>query len=452
MTSTTTHPDHPRDQSCKHAALRYVHPASLTPYGNNARTHSEAQIKQIEESIKRFGFTNPVLVSDDGEIIAGHGRVRAASALGLSEVPTLALSHLTEAERRAYVIADNKLAENAGWDAEILSIELQALNEIDFDLALTGFSLGEIEVVLDGAGQAQPDPALNKVDEPAPGPAVTRRGDLWHLGAHRLLCGDASAASEMAQLMGEDRAALIFTDPPYNVKIDGNVTGLGRQKHREFAVASGEMSREAFTAFLTSTLSNMASVAADGAIAYVCMDWRHMQELLVAGETALTELKNLCVWNKTNAGMGTFYRSKHELVFVFKTGTAAHINSFGLGESGRYRTNVWDYAGANVLGAARDEALGMHPTVKPVELIVDALKDCSRRGSIVLDGFGGAGSTLIAAESCGRKARLLEIDPHYCDTIIRRYIALTADRDVRNADGERFCDQAAEARGKDQSA
>ncbi|MEJ8561060.1 DNA methyltransferase [Yoonia sp. GPGPB17] len=448
MASTAANPNHPCDQTHKHDALRYVHPSSLTPYANNARTHSDAQVTQIADSIQRFGFTNPVLVSDNGEIIAGHGRVRAALTLGLSEVPTLALSHLTEAECRAYVIADNKLAENAGWDADILSIELQALAEIDFDLELTGFSLGEIEVVLDGAGQAQPDPALNTIEDLRPGPAVTQRGDLWYLGAHRLLCGDATVATDITRLMGDDRAEVIFTDPPYNVRIDGNVTGLGRQKHREFAVASGEMSREAFTAFLTTTLSHMASVAVDGAIAYVCMDWRHMQELLAAGETAFAELKNLCVWNKTNAGMGTFYRSKHELVFVFKIGTAAHINSFGLGESGRYRTNVWDYAGANVLGQALDEALAMHPTVKPVELIVDALKDCSRRGSIVLDGFGGAGSTLIAADSCGRKARLLEIDPHYCDTIIRRYIALTGDRDVRNADGERFSDRAASAQSE----
>lgn len=424
----------------QHIALRYVSLEDLKPYPGNARTHSPQQIKQVADSIARFGFTNPVLVSDEGEIIAGHGRVQAAKQLGLTEVPTLRLSHLSADERRAYVIADNKLAENAGWDEGILAIELQALVAVDFDLELTGFSLGEIEIVLDGAGRGQSDPALNEVAYQPTGPAITQANDLWHLGSHRLLCGDARSAADMARLMDGTTADLIFTDPPYNVAIDGNVTGLGQHKHREFAFASGEMTREVFTAFLTETLSNMAAVATDGAIAFVCMDWRHMQELLAAGRNAFTELKNLCVWNKTNAGMGTFYRSKHELVFVFKNGTAPHVNSFGLGETGRYRTNVWDYAGANALGAARDEALAMHPTVKPVELIVDALKDCSRRGGVVLDGFGGSGSTLIAAQTCGRKARLMEIDPQYCDTIIRRYIALTGDDSVYTADGKRVVD------------
>jgi len=220
-------------------------------------------------------------------------------------------------------------------------------------------------------------------------------------------------------------AHLIFADPPYNVEIDGHVSGLGRHKHRPFAFASGEMSALEFTDFLTEALGNMARVARDGSIAFICMDWRHMSEVLSAGNAVFNELKNLCVWNKTNAGMGTFYRSKHELVFVFKVGTAAHINSFGLGDTGRYRTNVWDYAGANVVGQGRDADLAMHPTVKPVAMIKDAIMDCSRRGDIVLDTFAGSGSTLIAADACGRKARLMEIDPLYCDTIVRRYIEAT---------------------------
>ncbi len=403
---------------------------SLRPYARNARTHSRKQVRQIAASIERFGFTNPVLISDDGEIIAGHGRVEAAKLLGWKTVPTIALSHLSETERRAYVLADNKLALNAGWDKEILAIELQALVDLEFDVELTGFSLAEIDFALDEAGEA--DPAGADVAEDAvtlaTGPAVSRQGDLWHLGRHRLLCGDARDASDFAALMDGAKADLVFTDPPYNVKIDGNVCGLGSVRHREFAFASGEMSRAQFTGFLAETLGNISQVMRDGAIAFVCMDWRHMGELLAAGEEAFTELKNLVVWNKTNGGMGAFYRSKHELIFVFKQGTDEHTNSFGLGQTGRYRTNVWDYAGISSIGAARSDELAMHPTVKPVALVADAIRDCSRRGEVVLDAFGGSGSTLIAAEKTGRAARLIEYDPLYCDTIIKRWEDYTGKR------------------------
>jgi DNA modification methylase len=402
--------------------------AALRPYPNNARRHSKRQVKQIAESIRRFGFTNPVLVSGDGEIIAGHGRVEAAKLLGLGEVPTLALSHLTAAERRAYVLADNKLALNAGWDAEVLAIELQGLIDLEFDVSVTGFSLAEVDLVLDAANDRQEKPdRVGPEDKvpPVPAEAVTRRGDCWSLGRHRLVCGDAREGRDYATLLGNEKVDLVFTDPPYNVKIDGHVCGLGEVRHREFAFASGEMSADEFTSFLTSTLKLMAGVCRDGAIAFVCMDWRHMHELLVAGAAAFTELKNLCVWNKTNGGMGTFYRSKHELVFVFKVGTAEHTNTFGLGDTGRYRTNVWDYAGISSLGSNRAEELAMHPTVKPVSLVADAIRDCTKRGEIVLDAFGGSGTTMIAAETCGRKARLIEYDPAYCDTIITRWEKLT---------------------------
>ena len=294
----------------------------LRYYPRNARTHSKKQIQQIASSIERFGFTNPVLVSDDGEIIAGHGRVAAAKLLGWTKVPTIALSHLSEAERRAYVLADNKLALNAGWDSEILAIELQGLIDLDFDLEVTGFSLAEIDLALDAANDANPDAGDAPEDAvaQASGPAVSASGDLWQLGRHLLLCADTRDTVAMDRLMGGQTADLIFTDPPYNVAIDGNVCGLGAVKHREFAFASGEMNRTQFVTFLKETLGNMARVMRDGAIAYVCMDWRHMGELLEAGEASFTELKNLVVWNKTNGGMGAFYRSKHELIFVFKQG------------------------------------------------------------------------------------------------------------------------------------
>jgi DNA modification methylase len=429
--------------------LVYRDVAKLKPYEGNARTHSRKQVKQIAASIERFGFTNPVLVSDDGQIIAGHGRVQAAKLLGRKTVPTIALTHLTEAERRAYVIADNKLALNAGWDREILAIELQGLIDLEFDTDVTGFSLAEVDFLLDEANDGDPASA-DGPDDTVPelgGLPVSRPGDVWLIGRHRLLCGDARSADDLALLMQNEQADMVFTDPPYNVKIDGHVCGLGAVKHRDFAMATGEMSEDQFTGFLVETLSNMSGRMRNGAIAFVCMDWRHMGELLSAGRKAFTELKNLVVWNKTNGGMGAFYRSKHELIFVFKQGTAEHTNSFGLGETGRYRTNVWDYAGISSIGVNRGEELAMHPTVKPVALIADALRDCSRRGEVVLDAFGGSGSTLIAAERTGRIARLVEFDPLYCDTIVRRWEKLTGKRATLGASGTTFEDVSEERLG-----
>ncbi len=404
--------------------------ASLRPYAGNARSHSKKQVKQIADSITRFGFTNPVLISDDCEIIAGHGRVSAAKLLGRETVPVLRLSHLSATERRAYVLADNKLALNAGWDQEILAIELQGLIDLEFDPSVTGFSLAEVDFTLDAARERAPDAPAAKTDviPPMAAAIVTSTGDLWQLGRHRLICGDARNETDYEKLLQGDPVDLIFTDPPYNVPVDGHVCGSGRIRHREFAMGVGEMSSSGFTAFLTETMGAASKRCRDGAIAFVCMDWRHIGELSAAGAAVFNELKNICVWNKTNAGMGTFYRSKHELVFVFKVGTAAHVNSFGLGDTGRYRTNVWDYPGITSMGAGRMEELAMHPTVKPTALVADAIKDCSRRGDIVLDSFGGSGTTLIAAETCGRQARLIEYDPGYCDTIIRRWQQLTGKR------------------------
>jgi DNA modification methylase len=423
-------------------------PSDLRPYSRNARTHSRKQVRQIADSIERFGFTNPVLVSDDGEIIAGHGRVEAAKLLGLRTVPTLQLSHLSAEERRAYVLADNKLALNAGWDQDILAIELQALIDLDFDVSLTGFSLAEVDFTLDAARERDPEAPPGVEDEiPAmAAEAVTRMGDVWVMGRHRLICGDARQPADYARLLGEEKVDLVFTDPPYNVPIDGHVCGSGRIRHREFAMGVGEMSQDAFTSFLADALKPMAASCHDGAIAFVCMDWRHMTELLNAGAQVFSGLKNLCVWNKTNGGMGTFYRSKHELVFVYKVGAAPHMNTFGLGDTGRYRTNVWDYAGISSMGSTRGEDLAMHPTVKPTAMVADAIRDCSKRGDIVLDGFGGSGTTLIAAETCGRAARLIEFDPHYCDVIVRRFERLTGRQAVLQANGALFDDVLAERR------
>ncbi|TXG84448.1 MAG: DNA methylase N-4 [Sphingomonadales bacterium] len=395
----------------------------LRPRATNPRTHSKKQLEQVAASIRRFGFTNPVLIDEEDGIIAGHGRVEAAKLIGMAEVPTVRLADMSEADIRAYVIADNRLAENAGWDRELLGLELKYLSDldIDFEVTITGFDAPEIDVLigelsLDGEAD---DPA-DSVPEAIAGPAVTRPGDIWHIGPHRLICGDSTRAETYAALLGPEKAAMVFTDPPYNVPISGHVSGLGSIQHREFAMASGEMSSAQFTDFLTRVFGHLAAFSVDGAIHFQCMDWRHIGEILAAGDAAFTELKNLCVWAKTNGGMGSLYRSAHELVFVFKSGTAPHVNNVELGKHGRYRTNVWSYAGANSFGASRDEDLAMHPTVKPVAMVADAILDCSRRKDIVLDAFAGSGTTLVAAHRTGRRGYGIEIDPAYCDVIIRR--------------------------------
>ena len=408
--------------------------SSLKPYARNARTHSKAQLRKIADSIRAFGFVNPILIDGDGEIIAGHGRLEAAKLLGLHDVPVLPVTHLTPDQKRAYILADNRLAEQAGWDREILAIELQGLIDLDFEVELTGFAIAEIDLVLDEDRNRKQGPASLEAEDDIPalplGPAITQPGDIWQLGPHRLICGDARDAKCLDALLEGEDVDLIFTDPPYNVAIDGHVGGLGKVKHREFAMASGEMTEAEFTAFLRDALSPAAARCRDGAIAFVCMDWRHMREILAAGDAVFDELKNLCVWNKSNGGMGSFYRSKHELVFVWKAKPGAHVNSFGLGDTGRYRTNVWDYAGVNSFGASRDADLAMHPTVKPVALVGDAIRDCSRRGDLVLDMFAGSGTTLIAADLAGRRGRAVEYDPLYCDTIVARWEKLTGKRAV----------------------
>ena len=421
-------------------AIEHHAAAALKPYGGNARTHSPKQIAEIASSIKAFGFNNPVLIDKGGTIIAGHGRVEAAKRLGLDNIPCVRLEHLSDAQKRAYILADNRLAEKAGWDREILAIELQHLTNLDleFDVTVTGFEMAEIDLLL-GEVEAKPDPG-DIVPATSPRPAVTRLGDIWQIGPHRLICGDATDLETSARLLDGERAQMIFTDPPYNVKINGHVSGLGSVKHREFAFASGEMSEVEFTTFLEKVFANLVLRAVDGAIHFVCMDWRHMGEVLDAGKRTFSDLKNICVWNKTNGGMGSLYRSQHEMVFVFKSGTAPHINNVQLGKNGRYRTNVWTYAGANAFGATRDNDLAMHPTVKPVALVADAILDCSRRKGIVLDAFGGSGTTLAAAARTGRRGYAIELDPIYCDVIVRRIERLTGVGARLKATGQSFSD------------
>jgi DNA modification methylase len=416
------------------STIEYLPLESLRPWKRNARTHSKKQIRQIADSIETFGFTNPVLIDAENSILAGHGRVAAAKLLEMATVPCVRLEHMTPEQKRAYVLADNKLALNAGWDDQILAAELGELMnlDLDFSVEITGFSIPEIDGLMEGLAPEEPgDPREDMVPDPVGVPVRCQPGDLWQLGRHRLLCGNALDADTVALLMEGELARMVFTDPPYNVPIDGHVGGLGKTRHREFAMASGEMSSDAFTAFLRRAFQNLVRHSEDGAIHYICMDWRHIAELQAAAAGVYTELKNLIVWVKDNGGMGTFYRSRHELIFAFKHGAAPHVNTFELGQHGRYRTNVWQYKGVNTLRAGRMEELALHPTVKPVQMIADAIKDVSGRGEVVLDLFGGSGSTLIAAEKTGRRAFLLELDPVYCDRILQRWETYAKDEAER---------------------
>jgi DNA modification methylase len=408
-------------------------PRSLKPWKTNARTHSKRQLKQLAASIEQFGFTNPILIDRDDAILAGNGRVEAAKLLGLETVPCLRLEDMTEAQKRAYVLADNKLALNAGWDEDLLAQELGALHslDLDFTLDITGFTIAEIDTLIDGRAPEEPNDPADDLVPALPASARCGTGDIWQLGPHRLMCGSALHPETINQLMDGKQARMVFTDPPYNVPIEGHAGNSGKTKHREFAMAAGEMSREQFTAFLRQAFTNLADHSLDGAIHFICMDWRHMSEVLEAGSKVYTEFKNMIVWVKDNGGMGTFYRSRHEMIFAFKNGTAPHINTFELGQHGRYRTNVWEYKGINTQRKGRMEELGLHPTVKPVQLIADAIKDVSGRGDIVLDLFAGSGSTLIAAHKTGRRAYVCELDPLYCDTIITRWERYARDDAIR---------------------
>ena len=423
----------------------------LKPDPHNARRHSKKQIRQIANSIKAFGFNVPILIDRNGNVIAGHGRLLACRELGITKVPTLCLDHLTPAQARVFMIADNRLTEIATWDDRLLAQQLKDLSllGLDFSLELTGFEIGEIDLriaSLEDLPKPDDDPADLLPELPA-GPPVSKIGDLWLLDRHRLLCGSALDSAVFKALMGAERAAMVFSDPPYNVPIEGHVSGLGAIHHRPFPMASGEMDGAEFTAFLAGALRNFAAFSLDGSLHYVCMDWRHLEELLAAARGAYGELKNLCVWVKDKAGMGSLYRSQHELVFVFKHGRNGHRNNVQLGQFGRNRSNIWHYPGARSFSRCGEEGnlLALHPTVKPVALVADAILDCSARGDIVLDGFLGSGTTVIAAERTGRRCFGLELDPGYVDTILRRWQALTGGSARHAVSGRSFDDLVREA-------
>lgn len=405
-----------------HIAVEQVPLGALKPAARQLRKHPQKQIKELIRSINAFGFNAPLIISNDNEIISGHARLEAARQIGMTHVPCLRLGHMTPEELRGFRIADNRIAEGATWDFDLLAEELQDLikmPDLDFSIEDTGFEAFEIDAMIDDLdGESSENPEDDAL--PSTAPRRVQPGDIWQIGPHRLICGSALDPAVLGALMQGQLARMAFTDPPYNVPIDGHVGGGGKIKHREFAMASGEMTRGEFTEFLTTALQNLAAHTVDGAILMVCMDWRHLLELQMAGESIGLTLKNLCVWNKKNGGQGSFYRSQHELVFVFKKGSAPHMNNFGLGENGRNRTNVWTYRGATALTEAGRKDLAAHPTVKPAQMIADAIRDVSGRGEIVVDVFAGSGSTLAAAERTGRVAHLAEIDPLYCDLILTR--------------------------------
>jgi DNA modification methylase len=432
-------------QSFLQLTVVYLLLSALRTNPHNARKHSKYQIRQIAASIREFGFLNAILIDVNNVIIAGHGRAEAAKLLGMEMVPTIRLESLTEDQLRIYMLADNKIAEQAGWDQEILSIEMQHLVTIadTFDPTISGFEIAEIDSILQEARAEQEEEEVVSFDETAQ--AVTRQGDLWQLGKHRVFCGNSLDEASYKILMGNRRAHLVCTDPPFNVRINGNVSGKGAIHHREFVMASGEMSEAEFVAFLTTSLRLLARYSIAGSVHFIFIDWRHLGELLAAGKPIYNKVLNLCVWAKDCAGMGSLYRSQHELIFVFQSGKGQHRNNIQLGKFGRNRTNIWRYPSANTQSKQGDEGnlLALHPTVKPVQLVADAILDCSARGDIILDSFLGSGSTMIAAERVGRVCHGIELDARYVDVAIRRWQRLTGDHAIHATTHKYFDDLAA---------
>ncbi|WP_342710774.1 DNA methyltransferase [Bradyrhizobium sp. B124] len=425
--------------------IQYRAVADLLLDARNPRQHSQHQVAQLADSIREFGFVMPIVIDDKGNVIVGHGRVLAAKKLGMAKIPVVEIRHLSSAQLKALRIADNKLALNAHWDERLLGeslLELKALDQ-DFDLSVTGFTLPEIDLTIQKLTEAPVDDLEDSSS--VTGVPVCQVGDLWQLGSHRVYCGDARSESSFDELMRDERGDAVIIDPPFNVPIHGHVSGNGKTVHREFAQGVGELSRDEFIRFLAESCGLLAKFSKDGAIHFVFMDWAHLDELLAAGRETYSELKNVAVWVKSAAGMGSLYRSQHELVCVYKSGTARHTNNIELGKHGRNRTNVWKYDSASTQARKGNNVLELHPTVKPVQLVMDALLDCSHRGEIVIDSFLGSGTTLLAAERTGRACRGIELDPLYIDTAIRRWQNLTGQDAVRLSDGKRFAEIESEA-------
>jgi DNA modification methylase len=400
--------------------IRYLATSSLSQNPANARTHPKAQIAKLKKAITQFGFVSPIIIDEQLMILAGHGRHHAALELGLAEVPTIMLQDMSEADVRAFVLADNIIADKAGYDKAILRSELQYLADVGYEVEITGLDTIEIDSLL-AIDTEETSDSDDIVELPSKEPPITRLGDFWHTGPHRLLVGDARDPVAIERLMGGELAELVFTDPPYGCVIANNVSGSGKVTHDNFVMGAGQESLpELATTILRPAFRNVARHCRAGAIAFVCSDWRAAPHMLDAAAGVFEEVKNWIIWVKTNAGLGTFYRSQFEIILAFKVSAGKTINNFGLGEGGRHRSNVWTYAGANTFRAGRMRDLIDHPTCKPKKLVADAILDCSRRGSIVLDVFAGSGTSIVAAAATGRRGFGIEIDPKYADVILRR--------------------------------
>ena len=400
--------------------IKYVEIEKLKKYDKNAKIHTSKQISKLVSSMKKFGVVTPILVDRNFTIIAGHGRLEALKNLNYNKIPVIMLENLSESQVRAYRLADNRIAEEAKYNSDILKIELSELTiEDEIEIIDTGFDVAEVDaIILDNYGVKTEK--TDKADEikSLEIEHKVKIGDIWQLGNHLLLCGNSTEIISYEELMNNEKADLIITDPPYNVPIKGHVC---KTKHNEFEMASGEMSEEEFTNFSENFMKNLVKFSKNGSLHYLFIDWRGLNIFLKVGSKIYSELKNICVWNKILAGMGSFYRSQHELVCVYKNGKQPHVNNIELGKNGRYRTNVWDCKGVNSANPKSLELLKLHPTVKPVGLLHEIILDSSSIGDIVLDIFGGSGSTLLACEKAKRKARIIEISPKYCDLIIHRY-------------------------------
>ncbi len=402
--------------------------AKLLPYARNARTHSDAQIAQIAASIAEFGFTNPSLAGSDGVIVAGHGRLAAAQKLGLEVVPVVVLDHLSPTQRRALVIADNRIAENAGWDEAMLCVELAALADDDFDVALTGFDADALAELmageeLDADGQTDDD-AVPEVPETP----ISRSGDIWLLGAHRLLCGDATAAASYERLLAGEPADMVFTDPPYNVNYANSAKDKMRGKDR--AILNDNLG-DGFYDFLLAALTPTVAHCRGGI--YVAMSSSELDVLQAAFRTAGGKWSTFIIWAKNTFTLGRadYQRQYEPILYGWPEGAQRHW----CGD--RDQGDVW-----NIKKPQKND---LHPTMKPVELVERAIRNSSRPGNVVLDPFGGSGTTLIAAEKSGRQARLIELDPKYVDVIVRRWQDWSGHEAYREADAVKFNDLAAVA-------
>jgi DNA modification methylase len=418
--------------------------ADLKPLGHETRQHPRNQIEHLKKMLSAYGVVVPIITDDQNRVVDGRAVVIAAKELGISTISAVRISHLSDNQLRALRVALNKIVGLSSWNEPELKIEIEEILQIDPGLPLA-IDNPTLDLILDGTGADEEDdcPVIPLDHEP-----ISRLGDQFQCGEHTIRCGNALNAHDYASLLGAEPANMMFADGPYNVPIAGHVTRSKSAQGHDFPMGKGELSPAEFETFLTTTLGLAAKHLRNGAISYVCIDWRGLSVTLAAGNAVFSKLLNLCVWHKPNAGMGSLYRSQHELVLVYKIGTVPHTNNVHLGRYGRNRTNVWSYVGQNSLSGSSKGKLALHPTVKPVAMIADAIRDCSNRGDIILDPFGGSGTTMIAAEKTGRRARLLELNPLYVDVAIQRWQRLTGQTSYHAETGRPYGSDKATASSK----